>query len=109
MHWTRIDETAVGDVTILRLEGHLTLNAEERNLRDAIEYLIALKRTKVVLDLQPLPYIDSLGVGEIVRAYATIVRAGGSLRLAGVSPRVHEILLVTQLTNVLSVFHSVER
>ncbi len=109
MHWTRIEERSIGNVTILRLEGHLTLDAQDRSLRDMIEYLIALKRTKVVLDLEPVPYIDSLGVGEIVRAYSAVVRAGGSVKLARVSLRVHEILRATQLTKVLTVFDSVER
>jgi anti-sigma B factor antagonist len=109
MHWTRIEERTLGDVTVLRLEGHLTLGAEDRSLRDMIDYLIALKRAKVVLDLQLVPFIDSLGVGEIVRAYSAVVRAGGSLKLARVSPRVHEILITTQLTKVLAIFESVER
>ena len=109
MHWTQIDETTIGDVTVLRLEGHLTLDAQERSLRQVIEHLIALKRTKVVLDLGRVPYIDSLGVGEIVRAYAVVVRAGGSLKLAKVGDRVHEVLRATQLTKVLAVFDSVER
>ncbi len=109
MHWTHIEERLFGDVTILRLQGHLTLDAQDRSLRDMIDYLLALKRTKIVLDLQAVPYIDSLGVGEIVRAYSAAVRVGGSLKLARVSERVHELLRMTQLTTVIAVFDSVER
>lgn len=109
MHWTRIEERLIGDVTVLQLEGHLTLDAQDHSLRDMIDYLIALKRTKVVLDLQLVPHIDSLGVGEIVRAYSAMVRAGGSVKLARVSRRIHEILVTTQLTKVLAIFGSVER
>lgn len=109
MHWTHIDERSIGDVTVLRLEGHLTLDAQDRSLRDMVDYLIELKHTKVVLDLEAVPYIDSLGVGEIVRAYSAVARAGGALKLARVSPRVHEVLHTTQLTKVLAVFDSVER
>jgi anti-sigma B factor antagonist len=103
VHWTHIGERAIGDVVVLKLEGHMTLDTEEKQLRDVVNDLIATGRTKIVLDLESLPYVDSVGIGEIVRAYSAVVRAGGAFGLAGPTPRVREVLDATQLAPVLGV------
>ena len=98
----------VGEVVVLKLEGHMTLDAEEKRLRDVVDDLIAGGRLKVVIDLGAVPYVDSLGIGEFVRVYAALVRAGGSLRIAGAGRRVREVLDATQLAGVLGVSDSIE-
>lgn len=107
MHWTHIDEYTSGQAVVLKLEGHMTLDADEKRLRDVVQELIASGRTKIVLDLEAVPYIDSVGIGEIVRVYSVLVRAGGDLRLAGVGRRVREVLDATQLARVLGISDSV--
>jgi anti-sigma B factor antagonist len=107
MHWTHIDEHRVGDIVVLTLEGHMTLGGEEKRLRDVVSDLIASKHTRLVLDLERVPYVDSVGIGEIVRAYSAIAHAGGGFRLAAVTPRVREVLDATQLAPVLGVCLSV--
>jgi anti-sigma B factor antagonist len=107
MHWTHIDEQVIGDVVVLKLEGHMTLDAEERRLRDVVEDLLAASHRRVVIDLEKVPYVDSLGVGEIVRAYSAVAHAGGAFRLASATPRVREVLEATQLAPVLGLCLSV--
>jgi anti-anti-sigma factor len=103
VHWTHIDEHTIGEVVVLKLEGHMTLDAEEKRLRTVVDDLIASGRTKLVLDLVSVPYVDSLGIGEIVRVYSAVVHAGGAFRIAGPTPRVREVLDATQLGPVLGV------
>jgi anti-sigma B factor antagonist len=108
VHWTHIDEQIVGDVVVLELAGEATLDAEERRLRDVVTDLIASGRTKIVLDLARVPYVDSVGVGEMVRAYSAVVRAGGAFRLAAATRRVRDVLDATQLLPVLRHFETVD-
>ena len=65
----RIDERAIGPVTVLDVKGTMTL-ADPGGLKEIIVRLIAEGRLKVILSLGELRYIDSSGLGEIVRAYA---------------------------------------
>lgn len=108
MHWTHIDEHTIGGVVVLTLEGHMTLDAEEKRLRDVVDDLIAGGTLKVVLDLGAVPYVDSIGIGEFVRVYSALVRAGGALRVIGAGRRVREVLEATQLAGVLGVSDSIE-
>jgi anti-sigma B factor antagonist len=58
----------------------------------------------LVLNLHSAPYIDSTALGEIVRAYTSALRQGGCLKLLNVTPRVHELLVITKLLTVFDLF-----
>jgi len=49
------------------------------------------------LNLSELEYLDSSGIGELVRNYLTVIKSGGSLKVVGLSNKVEEILKITQL------------
>ena len=64
---------------ILDLKGKMTLGEGDEILKDKINSLVLQGRKKLVLNLADVPYIDSAGLGEIVRTYTTVSRQGGSL------------------------------
>src|SRR3990170_4781861 len=73
----QIEERNAGDVTILDLKGKMTLGEGDEILKDKINSLVLQGRKKLVLNLADVPYIDSAGLGEIVRTYTTVRRQGG--------------------------------
>src|SRR5262245_8939931 len=106
MHWTDISERRAGNVTILDLEGQMTLSGEEQpRLLTHIRRVVQEGRRQVLLNLTHVSYVDSTGVGEIVGAYTRVVREGGTLKLCGVSPRIQELLDTTNIGTVSQAFH----
>ena len=77
----QIEERGVGDVTVLDVKGRVTLGEGDELLKDKVNSLLNQGRKKIVLNLADVPYIDSAGLGEIVRTYTTVSRQGGSLKL----------------------------
>ena len=71
------------------------------------EYLNA-GRVKLVLDLESIEYIDSAGLGEIVRAMKRAREAGGDLRLCGVHGQVGKIIEITGLHKAIAVYSTRE-
>jgi len=61
-------------------------------------------RKQIVLDLSDLAYMDSMGIGSLVRLYVSARNAGCKLELTNLGKRVRELL---GLTHLLSVFTSV--
>jgi anti-sigma B factor antagonist len=57
--------------------------------------------TKVLLNLTGVPIIDSMGIGEIVRAFKRVQQSGGELKLVGVTDRVYGALKITQLLELI--------
>ena len=100
----QIDERVVGDVTILDLKGKLTLGEGDTLLKDKVNSLIMEGQKKLVLNLEGVPYIDSAGLGEIVRTYTTVRRQGGTLKLLHLTKRIQDLLSITKLLTVFEVY-----
>jgi anti-sigma B factor antagonist len=100
----QIDERVVGDVTILDLKGKMTLGEGDELLKERINALVGQGRKKLVLNLEGVPYIDSAGLGEIVRTYTTVSRQGGKLKLLNLTKRIQDLLSITKLLTVFETF-----
>src|SRR5690242_12195497 len=95
-----IHERSFGDITILDIDGRITVQDGADEFRDAVRQLVRRGRLNLVLNLTAVPYIDSTALGQIIRAYTTTTRLGGALKLLGVTGRVHELLVITKLLSV---------
>jgi len=51
-----------------------------------------------------VPYIDSAGLGEIVRTYTTVTRQGGNLKLLNLTKRITDLLAITKLLTVFEAY-----
>lgn len=100
----QIDERTVGEVTILDLKGKITLNEGDEVLKDKINSLILQDKKRILLNLSEVPYIDSAGLGEIVRTYTTVSRQGGQLKLVNLTKRITDLLMITKLLTVFETF-----
>ena len=96
-----------GPASLIDVVGSLTL-FESGALRQAITNLIAEKRRDIVLNLSAVEYLDSSGIGELVRNYLTVIKSGGTLKVVGLSDKAEEILKITQLYKVFPEFPSEE-
>jgi anti-sigma B factor antagonist len=96
-----------GAVALLDVSGSLT-SFEVGALREAISRLVKQGRKNIVLNLSGLQYLDSSGIGELAKAYISVVKAGGQVKVVGLSSKVEEILKITQLYQVFPEFPSEE-
>jgi anti-sigma B factor antagonist len=102
----QIDERMVGDVVVLDLKGKITLGEGDELLKDKVNSLVNQGHKKIVLNLADVPYIDSAGLGEVVRTYTTVSRQGGSLKLLNLTKRITDLLSITKLLTVFETFDS---
>jgi anti-sigma B factor antagonist len=100
----QIEQRAVGSVMILDLKGKITLGEGDEVLKDKITSLILQGHKKMLLNLADVPYIDSAGLGEIVRTYTTVSRQGGQLKLVNLTKRITDLLMITKLLTVFETF-----
>ena len=102
----QIEERAVGDVIVLDLKGRVTMGEGDELLKDKVNSLVNQGHRKIVLNLADVPYVDSAGLGEIVRTYTTVSRQGGSLKLFNLTNRITDLLSITKLLTVFETFES---
>lgn len=92
-----ITERTQGDVAIVTLAGDVTPGKIEGVLSNRMLALVDQGYRKLVLNLEGLPSIDSIGLGEIVRSYTSLMRQGARLKLAAVPKKIVDLLRVTRL------------
>jgi anti-sigma B factor antagonist len=102
----QIEERVVNNVMILDLKGKITLGDGDEVLKDKINSLIHQDRKRILLNFSEVPYVDSAGLGEIVRTYTTVSRQGGQLKLVGLTKRITDLLSITKLLTVFETFES---
>src|SRR5260370_19382222 len=93
----KIVEREVRDVTILDLHGKIVIGEGDDALRDAVNKRVDGGKTKLLLNLADVPYVDSAGLGEIVRCYTTVSRKGGKLKLLNLTKKIQDLLAITKL------------
>ena len=101
-----IDQRGVGDVVVLDLKGKITLGEGDELLKDKVNSLLSQGIKKIILNLADVPYVDSAGLGEIVRTFTTVSRQGGSLKLLNLTKRITDLLSITKLLTVFETFDS---
>ena len=100
----RISERFVGDVTVLDLDGKLTLGDGAELLKDRVNSLLLHGRMFILLNLGRVSYIDSGGLGQLAASYATVTKSGGAVKLLNVGKRSHDLLSITRLITLFETF-----
>jgi anti-sigma B factor antagonist len=99
-----IRERQAGDVTILDMDGKITIGDGNVALRSAIRRLIEEGKKKILLNLGGVSYVDSSGIGELVSSYTTIQREGGQLKLLNLTQKIQDLLGITKLLTVFDTY-----
>jgi anti-sigma B factor antagonist len=91
---------------VLDVKGRITLGDGDEVLKDKVNTVVGKGQKKIILNLADVPYVDSAGLGEIVRTYTTVSRQGGSLKLLNLTKRISDLLAITKLLTVFETFDS---
>jgi anti-sigma B factor antagonist len=97
----------IGDVTVIDMDGRITLGEGSALLRDLIRENVAKGRKKLVMNLAGINYIDSTGLGELVSGYRLVKSEGGEIKLLNLNKKVTDLLQITKLYTVFDI-HSQE-
>lgn len=94
-----VSSDAESDVTVLTVSGDVDALSAPR-LRDGIEAQVAAGRHTLVLDLDAVPFMDSMGLGVLVGGLRLTTMHQGAMTLSRVPARVQRVMLITGLDDV---------
>jgi anti-sigma B factor antagonist len=103
-----LDTREVGRVTIVRCHGRIVSGKASDSLREHIAWLLRDRRS-IVLHLAEVEFIDSSGLGTMVRALTTTRQARGDLKLCGVPDKVRRVLEMSRLATIFESHDSEEK
>ncbi len=99
-----ISERQAGDVTILDMDGKVTIGEGSVALRNTIRRLLGERKKKILLNLSGVGYVDSSGIGELVSSFTAVNKEGGQLKLLNLTQKIQDLLAITKLLTVFDTF-----
>lgn len=97
-----ISSRQVGSVVIIDIVGRIVLGGTAI-LRETIRVFIEQGKHHILLNLESLDYIDSVGLGELVRTHVAVRSCGGQLKLVKPTGNINSLLKVTRLDTVFEI------
>jgi len=102
----QISKRKNGDVTIFDIKGKILIGEGIHELRNAID---SEEGKSLLLNFEKVPYLDSTGLGEVVRSYTSIKNKGGVVKIVNLTNKVKDLLSVTKLITVFETFEDEEK
>lgn len=99
----KMTDREVNGITVVAMDGRIVLGEESSALRERIKSLLNDKKTKIVLDMGNVTYIDSAGLGTLVATYHSARQQGAAMKLVNLGQKFREVLQVTKLLTVFEV------
>ena len=92
-------------ITMLDLNGRITMGEEAASFRKAIQALASGACPKVIINMKEVDYIDSTGLGAVVMCANAFRKVGGVVKLLNVNRRNIELLVATKLETIFEIFN----
>jgi anti-sigma B factor antagonist len=92
------------NVIIIDVEGKIVLGDGDVEIKKAVDDFVSRGNNNFILNLTHVPYLDSAGLGEIIRCYTALRKAGGDFKLLAPNQRVLDLLTITKLLSVFDSF-----
>lgn len=104
----RISERTFGDVAILDLHGPIAGPKAADEIEAAVRRLSLRGARTVVASLADVPWVDLGGLGALFDAHMLLRQVSGTFKLASITERIHDLVVITRLLTVFDTYDSVE-
>ncbi|MFQ5701009.1 MAG: STAS domain-containing protein [Acidobacteriota bacterium] len=95
-------------VTIIGLNGRLTIGKGDLILREAVDKALKDGKQRILLNLGQVGYMDSAGIGELVACRKRVVEKEGQMKLINPGGRVQDLLVLTKLDEYFEIYDTEE-
>ena len=102
-----ISSASRGAITVVHVGGEIDVYTAP-TLRERLDEQINAGRTRLVVDLEGVTFMDSTGLGVLVGRLKSVRSQNGSLRLVCSSERILKVFAITGLDKVFQIFSSVD-
>jgi anti-sigma B factor antagonist len=94
----------VKDIVVIDVDGKIVLGDGDVEIKEAVDSLLKKGNINIILNLAKVPYLDSAGLGEIMRCFTALRKDGGDFKLLSPNQRIIDLLSITKLFNVFDIY-----
>ena len=105
----KIKTTEKYEAVIIELKGNVMGGDDTKDFNDLLHKLIDEGKTRIVVDLSAVKFMNSSGLGMLIGGLTTIKKANGFYKLANVTDKIESLLIITKLITIFETFDSVDK
>lgn len=104
----KIKTTEKYEAVVLELKGNVMGGDDTKEFNEVLHKLIDQGKTRVVIDLGAVKFMNSSGLGMLIGGLTTMKKAEGHLKLANVTEKIESLLIITKLIKIFESYDSVD-
>ncbi len=101
--------TKTDSVVVATLKGTIIAGNDTEVLKQKLEELLEAGELQIVLDVGQVTFVDSTGIGALIRGAQAAVRKGGAMKIVHLTKRIHDVLQITRLSAVFSIYDDLQK
>jgi len=100
----KLSTRKMANVIIIDVDGKIVLGEGDVEIKKTVDNLLEKGNKNFLLNLAKVPYLDSAGLGEIIRCFTALRRSGGNFKLLSPNRRIIDLLTITKLLDVFDTY-----
>ncbi len=96
------------NAAVIAFKGKLMGGPEAQEFHDTLKSYLDSGKKNIIIDMSDVKFVNSSGIGNIVRGFSTVKESGGSMKLARVTDKIDGLLSITKLNSVFEQHPTVE-
>ena len=102
----KLSTRKMANVIIIDVDGKIVLGEGDVEIKKTVDNFLERGNKNFLLNLAKVPYLDSAGLGEIIRCFTALRRSGGNFKLLSPNRRIVDLLTITKLLDVFDTYDS---
>ncbi len=100
----KLSTRKMANVIIIDVDGKIVLGEGDVEIKKTVDNLLERGNKNILLNLAKVPYLDSAGLGEIIRCFTALRKSGGNFKLLSPNRRIIDLLTITKLLDVFDTY-----
>ena len=105
----KIKTTEKYEAVIIELKGNVMGGEDTKDFNELLHKLIDKGKTRIVVDLGGVKFMNSSGLGMLIGGLTTVKKADGIFKLANVTEKIESLLIITKLITIFETYDSVDK
>ena len=105
----KIKTTEKYEAVIIELKGNVMGGEDTKDFNELLHKLIDKGKTRIVIDLGSVKFMNSSGLGMLIGGLTTVKKADGIFKLANVTVKIESLLIITKLITIFETYDSVDK
>lgn len=93
---------------VIAVQGKILVGEGDETLSKSVDDVLSNQPGihYIILDITGVPYVDSIGLGTLVRAYIEATKRSVKLVFCGIQPKIRNLLVITKLLGVFEIYET---